>query len=310
MDASGNIDLHGLVIGRTTLSAAGLAGVIDDLARAMALRALALGLHLAEDGALDGHNAAGPVAAGARGDLATFRGAGAIAIVTRCKAIVGDGLGDTTSRVREADAKRDAHVTARGTSHPSAAGRGSPSKKRGEDVIHAEAAEDIGDVRVAAAETGGAVRVPVAVIVRALLLVREDGVRLVDLLEALLRIRGVVYVRVEGACLLDVGALDGSRVSVMVNAEDLVIIDLSFHARNTRFPTHLFEPKAARAADEELAKPRGARIACGPKTAHTRDHKAHEDGDRHAVYGTIHQIASSVLPPAGTMVQKAAGLQD
>ena len=42
--------------------------------------------------ALDGHDAAGTVAAGARGDLATFSGAGAIAIVTRGEAIVGDGL--------------------------------------------------------------------------------------------------------------------------------------------------------------------------------------------------------------------------
>lgn len=310
MDAGGNIDLHGLVIGRAALSAAGLARVVDDLTRAMALRTLALSLHLAEDGTLDGHNAAGSVTARARGDLATFRGAGAIAIITRSEAIVGDGLGDTTSRVREADAKRDAHVAARGTSRPSATSRGSPSKEGGEDVIHAEAAEDIGDIRITTAEACGAVRVPVAVIVSALLLVREDGVRLVDLLEALLRIRSVVYVRVEGACLLDVGALDGSRVSVMVNAEDLVIIDLSFHARNTRFPTHLFEPKTAQAVEEELAEPRGTRIACGSKTAHARDHKAHEDGDCRSIYGTIHQIAASVLPPAGTMVQKAAGLQD
>ena len=112
VDAGRNFDLDRLVVGRAALAVAGLAGVVDDVARAVAGRALHLRLHLAEDGALHGHDAARAVAARARRDLATLRGARAVAILAGGQAVVGHRLGAAGRGLLERDAQRDAHVTA------------------------------------------------------------------------------------------------------------------------------------------------------------------------------------------------------
>ena len=234
MDAGRNFDLDRLVVGRAALAVAGLAGVVDDVARAVAGRALHLRLHLAEDGALHGHDAARAMAARARRDLAALRGARAMAILAGGQAVVGHGLGAAGRGLLERDAQRDAHVTAdRAGGAPAA--RGPAVEERRQDVVHAEATEDVGHVDAGAAEAARAVGVAEAVVIGALLIVREDRVGLVDLLELLLGVRRLVDVGVERPRLLEKRALDGPRVGIVRDAEHLVVVDLRFHARRTRF---------------------------------------------------------------------------
>ena len=174
------------------------------------------------------------MAARARGDVTTLGATAAVAVVAGSEAVVGNGLRASGGRLGKRDAQRDAHVAASRAGRPATGG--TAAKEGGEDVVHAKAAEDVGDVNTCAPEAAEAVWVAITVVVGALLLVGEHRVRLVDLLELLLGVRGLVHVRVKGPGLLEKRTLDGPGVRITVNAKHLVVVDLSFHARSTRFP--------------------------------------------------------------------------
>ena len=114
--------------------------------------------------------------------------------------------------------------------HSDAGAAATAAEERVEDVAEPEAraAEDIGDVDVVGTEAAGAVGVAVAVVVDALLVVREDGVRLVDLLELLLGVGVVRDVGVELARKFEERALDRLCVGVLCHAEHLVEVLLRF----------------------------------------------------------------------------------
>jgi hypothetical protein len=90
--------------------------------------------------------------------------------------------------------------------------------------VHAEAGEDVGHVHVVRADAARAVRVAVSVVVLALPLVGQDGIRLVDLLEARLGIGGVVHVRMQLASLLEERALDRPGIGITLDAQYLVVV--------------------------------------------------------------------------------------
>ena len=81
LDAGRHLHLDLLAGGGAALALAGLAGLVHDLAAAVADGAGGLGLHLAEDGALDLDHAAGAVAAVAGLGVAALGDAGAAAVV-------------------------------------------------------------------------------------------------------------------------------------------------------------------------------------------------------------------------------------
>jgi hypothetical protein len=229
VDAGGDLDLDGLVAGGPPLPAAGLARLVDHMPRAMAVGARGLRLHRAEDGALHLHHAARPMAAPAGPDGPARGDARAAAVVAGGEPLVGDGLLAAARGLGERDVERDAHVAAARARRP-AAPRGGPAEERGEDVVHAEAAEDVAHVDVVpAAEAAGAVWVAELVVVLPPPLVGEDGVGLVHLLELLLRVWGVGDVGVDLARLLEEGALDGALVGVTGDAEHLVVVIARLH---------------------------------------------------------------------------------
>ena len=230
MDAGRHLHLDLLAGGSAALALAGLAGLVHDLAAAVADRAGGLGLHLAEDGALDLDHAAGAVAAVAGLGVAALGDAGAAAVVAGRETLVGDGLLAAGGRLGEGDPQVDAHVAAARAGLGAAAALA--AEEGVEDVAEAKAtaAEDVGDVNVVGAKAGGAVGVSVAVVVGALLVVGKDRIGLVDLLEALLGVRGVRDVRVKLAGKLQESALDGPCVRVVVDAEYLVVVLLRFQS--------------------------------------------------------------------------------
>ena len=225
MDTRRHLDLDCLARRRSSLSRAGLAGLVDDLARAPAARTDRLGLHLTEDRPLHlDHTPRAPAARTACG-MAAVCGPAAPAVVAGRKSIVGYGLRTARSRLLERDAQRDAHVTSTRPRRPACGAHRSPTKERLEDVADAKAAsEDVRHVNVVRPKAARAVRRAKAVVVRALALVRENRVGLVDLLELTLGVRRLVDVRVERPRLLEKRALDRLCVGVMLNAEDLIVV--------------------------------------------------------------------------------------
>ena len=206
--------------------------MVDDLALAVARGAGALGLHLTEDRPLDLDDTPGAVAALAGAQLPSLGGAGAVAVLAGGEARVGDRLGAARGRLLERDREADAHVApARALRLAAGAAAAHAAEERVEDVPEAKApaAEDVGDVDVVGPEPGGAVRVSVAVVVGPLPVVREHGVGLVDLLEALLGVGRVAHVRMKRSRLLEEGSLDRLCVGVARHLEHLVVVPLWFH---------------------------------------------------------------------------------
>ena len=156
----------------------------------------------------------------------------AATVIAGRKAVVGDRLGAARRGLLERDAQRDAHVAAACTCRTSAAGRGSTTKERVEDVREpkARATKDVGHVHVVRAKAARTIGRAITVVVRALARVREHGIGLVDLLEALLGPRLLVDVWVQRARLLQERTLDGLVVCVMVDAQNLVVVSLLIHA--------------------------------------------------------------------------------
>ena len=226
-DAGGDGELDGLLLGRAPGTSAGLAGMVDDAADAMADGTGGLALHLAEDGALDLDDDARAMAAVAGADRASLGDAGTAAIIAGGKARIGDGLGATGGGFLERDLEADAHVAAVRADARASALRAHAAEEAVEDVVDAEAsAEEIGHVDAAPAEASGSIGIAVTVVVGTLALVGEDGIGLVDLFELLLGIGGVVDVGMELSCELQERPLDRLLVGVALNAEDLVEIAL------------------------------------------------------------------------------------
>ena len=154
----------------------------------------------------------------------------AAAIVAGCKAGVRDGLGAAGGCLLERDGEADAHVTAaRAGSSAAARGSAHAAEEAIENVVDAKAAaEEIGHVGVVspAAEAHGPLGIAVAIVVGALALIGEHRVRLVDLLELLFGIGGVVDVGMERAGELQKRTLDSLLIGVARNAQNLVVIAL------------------------------------------------------------------------------------
>ena len=151
MDAGRDLHLDLLARGGAALALAGLAGVVDDLALAVAGGAGPLGLHLAEDRALDLDDATRAVAALAGAELAALGGARTVAVLAGREARVGDGLGAAGSGLLERHREADAHVAAAGALCLAAGAPAAHAAEEGvEDVTKAKAAssEDVGDVHV------------------------------------------------------------------------------------------------------------------------------------------------------------------
>ena len=217
--------------------------MVDDLARATALRADRRRLHLPQDRPLHRRDVSRAMALRAGRGLAAFGSAGAIAVVAGCEPFVGDGLRAAFGSLFERDMERDAHVAAaRALLAAGLAATALAAEERAEDIVHAEAIEDVRHVHVVGSEAGRPVRCAIAVIVRTLRLVRQDGVGLVDFLEACFGIRCLVHVWMQLARLLQECTLDGTGVSIMLDPENLVVILVRTHTHHT--PTAQSEGRA------------------------------------------------------------------
>ncbi len=134
-------------------------------------------------------------------------------------------------RLLERDGKRYGHVAPRAAARPvaraGAAGR-APAEDGREDVIDAHAAEDVGKIDVPRA-AGHAIHRAVPIVHGALLLVGQDGIRLVQLGELLVGVWSVVMVGMELDRLLSKSALDLIGRCVALDAQHLVVIPLVRH---------------------------------------------------------------------------------
>ena len=200
-NAGGNIDVDLFMRRRAALTVAGLAGMVDNRALAVAVRARRRGLNLAQERALDRRDIARAVAAAALLFLCTLGSTGAVAILTGGKAVIADGLFAAECRLLKGHRKGDGHIAAATTlTAISGATAGTAAKERREQVVHAHAAKDIVDIDVAGAT--GAVGSAVTVVVSTLLLIGKNGICLVELFKLGLGLGVVRNVRVYGTGLL------------------------------------------------------------------------------------------------------------
>ena len=190
-----------------------------------------------------------------------------------------------------------------------------------EDVAEAKstATEDVGDVNVVGPKAGRSVGVSVAVVVGALLVVGKDRIGLVDLLEALLGVRGVRDVRVKLAGKLQESALDGLCVRVVVDAEHLVVVLLRFQsdlsptkAKKRSVTQHLIPKKSGADGPRRRFAQResyqlAARRARLEATSHVpdpsepgraREHQRDKQRDGEALARAVAQRHARVSPPA------------
>ena len=212
-------------------TAAGLAGLVDDLARAAAFRTRRGGLRHAEGRALGGTYGAAALAVGA--DLGRRAGgaAGALAVGALLHAADRDLFLAAEGRLLKGYVHAGAQIVAAARRVGIAArGAEAAAEKAREDV--AQVAEIAEALKSAAAEAGGGIKGGVAelVVLRALVVVREDLVGLVDLLEPLLTgLVAGVQVRVILLCELSVCFFDLFGARALLQAEYLVIIAFFCH---------------------------------------------------------------------------------
>ena len=160
-----------------------------------------IGLNLAQERTLDRRHIACAVAAAALLFGRALGLAGTIAVIARGKTIVADRLFAAERRLLERHRKGNGHIaTATALATAASATTGAAAKERREQVVHAHATKDIVDIDIARA--AGAVRSAVTVIVGTLLLVRKNGIGLVELFELGLSLGVVRNVRVYGTGLL------------------------------------------------------------------------------------------------------------
>lgn len=186
---------------RAALTVAGLAGMVDNRALAMAVGTRRGRLNLAQKRSLNRRDVARTVAATALLFLCTLGPTGTVAVLAGSKAIIADRLFAAECRLLERHRKRDGHVTS-ATTLTTAAGAttGATAKERREQVVHAHATKDIVDVDITRAT--GAVRGAVTVVVSTLLLIGKNGIGLVELLELGLGLGVVRNIRMYGTGLL------------------------------------------------------------------------------------------------------------
>ena len=233
VDAGGDLHGHLVLAADAAHTAAGLAGLVDDLARAAALGAGGGGLHRAEGGALGGAHGAAALAVGA--DLR--RRAGGAAVALAVGALLHAGSGDllfaTEGRLLKGDVHAHAHALAL-AGGVRVAGLAAEAAEAAENVP-----KNIAEIAkaVKAAEAARAVsrvgiegRMAKLVILLALFLVGEHLVGLVCLLEALLaRLVAGVQVGVVGLGDLAEGLFDLVLCGALVYAEHLIVIAFFCH---------------------------------------------------------------------------------
>src|SRR2546425_1463548 len=225
VDPGRDVDPHFLFAGTAAAATAGPAGLLDDLALAVATRAGRDIDDLSEDRLRGPPHLAG--AAALRTGLrrgATF-GAGPMAGRAGVGPRDGELALDAEYRFFEGQPQVESKVGAPPGTGPRASG-GCLAKEHVEDVIDA-AESSATDV-----ETGDALGAGVAKIVVALPLglVAQDLVGLVDLLEAGFRLRIVgIAVGVKLECELAIGTLQLFGAGCPRNAEDLVVVPLDRH---------------------------------------------------------------------------------
>ena len=240
--------------------------------------------------------------------MAAICGPAAPAVVAGRKSIVGYGLRTARSRLLERDAQRDAHVTSTRPRRPACGARRSPTKERLKDVADAKAAsEDVRHVNVVRPKAARAIRRAKAVVVRALALVREDRVGLVDLLELTLGVRRLVDVRVERPRLLEKRALDRLCVGVMPNAEDLVVVRTccqSHHSPESSVCCRTNAPRDSPSGNERPRRPtRTAFLAHVAPRAERRArlHHHHDDSHDQRIGKAVHNGGKAPPPPGHRM---------
>ena len=200
-NAGGNIDVNLFMRRRAALTVAGLAGMVDNRALAMAVRARRGRLNLAQERTLNRRDVARTVAAAALLFLCALCPTGAIAVLARSKAVIADRLFAAECRLLERHRKGDGHIaTPAALATAAGATAGTAAKERREQVVHAHATKDI--VNVDVARTTRAVGGAVTVVVSTLLLIGKNGIGLVELLELGLGLGVVRNVRVYGTGLL------------------------------------------------------------------------------------------------------------
>ena len=229
VDAGG--DAHGAALGGAHLAApvALRAGIGDDLARALAVRAGAHVLDGAKGRVGGGAHLARAVAGGAGLGLRAGLGARALAIFARLVAHEVDLLVAAPGRFLKGDGDIVAQVRA---GHgallaPGAAAAETAAKERREYVFHIKAAEtaEAGEISIAAGAARARLLMAEAVVLGALLGVGEHLIGLVDLLEFFLGVLVArVDVRVQLLGQLAVRRLDGGLVGRALDAEHFIIV--------------------------------------------------------------------------------------
>ena len=177
-----NLDVQALMGADATVAVAVRAGLVDDGALALAIRARGAGLHGAEDGLLDRGHVARAVAVRAGLLLAAGLAAGAVAVLARAEAVERNGSLAALSRLLKGDGERDGQIPrpARRRARSRARSRvppPEPPKIEEKDVIDAHATENVGEIDKTGS-AGHAVDGAVAVVHGALLLVGQDRVGL------------------------------------------------------------------------------------------------------------------------------------
>ena len=182
------------------------------MAGAAAIGAGAGRLHVTQEGVLDADDAARALATRALDLFAAVGATGATALVAGGEAVVHDVLLDAACDFLEGEAQADCHVTAV-TALLTRAASAHAAEEGAEDVSHAAPAEALR--RIGRAEA----------VVHALLLgVGKHVVGLVELLEALFRVRRLVHVRMKLTCLAPERLLDLALGCVTRDTENIVVL--------------------------------------------------------------------------------------
>ena len=227
----GDVDL--LLLAHAAESSAGLAGLVDDLAGALALGAGCGALRHAERRALGGAHLAAALAVGADLGGGPRGAAGAVAFGALFHLADGDVLLAAEGGLLEADVHGNAEVLAPargvGVGPRGAAAEAEAAEQVAEDVAEvSESAEAI----EAATEAGVGIegRMAVLVILGPLVLIGEDLIGLVDLLEALLgglvagmEVRMVLLGKLSVCFFYLIGAC------ALLDAEHLIVISFFCH---------------------------------------------------------------------------------
>ena len=223
--ANAHRNFHGnaLSVGHAALAFAFRARMVDGLSRTAARTAGRGGLHVAQERVLYRDHAALAMAHAARDLLAALSQACAVAVRTGRQAVVDDLLLCAGGNLLERQTQADAHVATffAHLRRPS----GCTAEEGAEQVSHAAepAAEQVFEVDVAARATACSARDGAeAVVLRALVRVRQNVVRFVELFEAVLGVGSLVHVRMKLACFFAERFLDFVVRRIAVDAKHFI----------------------------------------------------------------------------------------